>query len=426
MSRAVALLVSFASLLVAQQGGVVEGRVVNSVTHAGVDGVSVSLYSKDVSYEATTNATGGFRISGVTPGEYAASFVKTGFSIPREGLFPRMPPPVHVADSSGPARIDIEMSPSAKLARRVLDGDGNPVAGIEVQADFSKYASTDNDGKFQIDNLEPGAYMLQAKPGQTDAEGVVPLPTYYPSAVDPAQAEPISVAPGAALSGFEIRLRSASVYKLRGEVLDQSGKPAAGATVTLSGLAGAAGCTFGSNLGGRAQFLIVDECPGPAGATARTSDDGTFEFPGVGAGEWSVRADYEGAWDDVRNMPIIQLGSGKVSVSHEDIDDLRIRVAALVSLQATVDRGDTPAAAAPPKASLMLIPVNGGGFANKEFVAGSDQVPTVPAGRTLIAAGRCTDAPAAICTVVAFCANRRMPSALAPSIGSWRLTATIE
>ena len=100
--RTIALLVSFASLLVGQKGGIVEGRVVNSVTHAGIDGVAVLLNSKDTSYEATTDAAGGFRIAAVKPGEYGATLNKAGFLVPRGGFPPRIPPPVllHSANES--------------------------------------------------------------------------------------------------------------------------------------------------------------------------------------------------------------------------------------------------------------------------------------------------------------------------------------
>lgn len=364
------------------------------MTHTGIDGVDVVLFTQDSSYEVTTGATGEFRVSGVKPGEYTASFGKVGFSVPREGLFPRLPPPVHVNDGDQLARIDIEMSPGATLSGRVLDSDGNPAAGIEVQTNLAGTVSTDRNGKFVFENLEPGSYTLLAKPSQAEAEGIVPLPTYFPSAADPMQAEPIPVSAGATLAGFEIHLRSAPVYKVRGKVLDRSGKPAARATVTLTGIGSATGCTkFGIYSGdGRAQIVIGGDCYIPLGAESRTDDEGAFEFKDVRAGEWAIRADYEGAWDDVRNMPIVQLGSGRVTVGHGGIEDLQIRVAALVPLQATADWGDTPAGGVPRKGGLMLISQEAARFGGQGIVTDPDQPPAlVPAGRTLIAPGQPVD-----------------------------------
>jgi hypothetical protein len=327
-------------------------------------------------------------------GEYTATFGKIGFSLPLDGPFPRLPPPVQVADGNTPARIDAEMSPWATLAGRVLNSDGDPVAGIEVQANLGRTVNTDSNGKFAFGDLEPGAYTLLARPSQAVTEGLMPLPTYFPSAVDPVQAEPIKVSAGVTLAGFEIRLRSEPVYKVRGKVLDQSGKPAARAMITLTGLRITTGCmrfaTFNGN--GRAQIVIGHDCPaGVPGTQTRTDDEGAFEFRGVRTGEWSVRADYESAWDEASNMPMIQLGSSRVSVGHEDIDDLHVRVAALVPLQATVDWSGAPADDALRKASLTLISEDGAG-GNKGIVTDPGQPPAlVPPGRTFIAPGQPVD-----------------------------------
>jgi len=65
---------SFATFSVAQDrppGGSVEGTVFNSVTGAGIGGASVVLAgNKSGRYEATSDAAGHFKITGVAPGSY--------------------------------------------------------------------------------------------------------------------------------------------------------------------------------------------------------------------------------------------------------------------------------------------------------------------------------------------------------------------
>lgn len=46
------------------------------------------------------------------------------------------------------------------------------------------------------------------------------VPTYFPSVVDRSLAEQIAVRPGTDRSGYDIRLQTAAVYRVRGVVLD--------------------------------------------------------------------------------------------------------------------------------------------------------------------------------------------------------------
>src|SRR5271169_1021796 len=67
--------------LLAQNGGVVEGTVVNKGTGVGIGGATVHLTQPGgpSRYEASTDSAGMFRIAGVKSGEYRSSVEKDGY-----------------------------------------------------------------------------------------------------------------------------------------------------------------------------------------------------------------------------------------------------------------------------------------------------------------------------------------------------------
>src|SRR5215471_20879193 len=67
----------------------VEGTVVNSVTRAGIEGVSVKFYTQQgVRYETTTGGGGTFRIAGMRNGDYLSTLEKEAFERPKSSDFP--------------------------------------------------------------------------------------------------------------------------------------------------------------------------------------------------------------------------------------------------------------------------------------------------------------------------------------------------
>ena len=64
------------ALLLAQDGGIVDGRVTNGATGFGISGVAVELRQGSVFYQATTDESGAFRMTGVKYGDYGGSTVE--------------------------------------------------------------------------------------------------------------------------------------------------------------------------------------------------------------------------------------------------------------------------------------------------------------------------------------------------------------
>lgn len=332
-----------AALAAAQDTATVEGVVVNQVTGAGIEGVTVWLWSSDAnSSKVVTNETGTFRITGLKSGDYSSRVEKSGYSSPEPELALLADPPKrHISAGAEPVRLRFELIPPAVIRGRVIGTDGNP-ARASVELGRGKTANTNAEGVFVLENVLPGRYTLLARPilrehvSEKDGTRIEPFPTYYPSVLDGSLAETILVRAGAEMNGYEIRLQSAEVHRVRGIVLDPNGKPSAKATVELQArvIPDGTGLTF-NVIGSGGLNLSIRSVPGagrPQEQPVVTGEDGVFEFPSVRAGEWMIQAHSDWIRDEIQHRNILRLGSAAFRVERQDPDQLRIQFATPFSL----------------------------------------------------------------------------------------------
>ncbi len=331
MKPAALLLLGALALCAQDRQIVVEGSVVNSVTGEAVDGATVTLapISKngliESSYQAVTGADGTFRIGGVKPGEYFPLSQKPGFRPRLDAVFGRE---IRISAREDAPLLRLELIPPARLRGRVIGTDGKPAAKVQV-AIANQYAyttTTDAEGAFVFDNLDPGSYGVLARANH--------VRTYYPATVDPALAEPIIVRAGEDLSGYQIRLQPAPrTYRVRGLVLDAAGKPAPKTVVeplwspgfgTIGGFLSASRGAMGFSLSSHPPG-VVPESEDPA----VTGPDGVFEFPTLPERNWIFRVESE---DHI--FAVAEVGV------RQDVDDLKIRLESPVDLTGTVALSD--------------------------------------------------------------------------------------
>jgi hypothetical protein len=311
-------------LLAAQDAAVVEGVAFNRVTHVGLAGVTIRLSASSESnvtlYISTTNPDGVFRIEGVKPGDYIASFAAPdGFQAPNSWDPECLP--FHVAAGGDSTRLRIQIAPLGTLRGRVLDPDGQPVPRIRVElfrihASSGAILTTDSQGRFFAYNLGTGAYRLRARPALAGTplgqkpENVTPLPahppveghwiwapTYFPDAIEISSAQAIVVHEGEQLDGYVIHLRAAPAYRLRGTVSDDEGKPAGDVDV----------------------WLLSEIGWGTAEARMKSGSDGAFEFPSVRAGDWQIVA------EATRGATKLK-GFTALAMPQHDVDDAAVRI----------------------------------------------------------------------------------------------------
>ena len=348
--KATAALLAFATLAPAQNA-IVEGTVSNSVTHAGVPGAKVTLYTqKGVRYNATADASGAFRITDVQPGDYNSRVESQGYV---DSIQPRLGQQgLRVALGGNATRLDVQLDPMATLRGRVLDSDGNPAPKVSVGLGPFAQNQTDAEGRFVFKDVRPGTYTLRAtvdqpptKKASQEAARTEIVPTFFPSTANEAEAERIVVRAGADLAGYDIRLRKSLLFRVKGVVLDDAGKPAPGATVQLIG-AGSDRLFMGQmQFGYGLRYFQNLYDIGTSEMPVKSGDDGAFEFPAVRPGDWRVQARLDPQHDAKNNLYVTATEAVPVSVSDRDVDHVELRFAPSFTLTVTLDWGGQQAPA---------------------------------------------------------------------------------
>jgi hypothetical protein len=377
MPRVIVPVLTFASLCFAQTTGSVEGAVVDRVTGAGIPGANVTFYirtQQGAIVEATTDASGDFRIFGMKPGSYEVRFEREGYLSGN-----KIPPqPYAVGQSGDPVRLRLVMTRMVTLTGRVVDADGNPMSQGEVKLVNRNAVPVAADGTFAIKDLEPGSYSLTAIPKATRVpEGArVPVITYSP--------EPLVVRGDVDVTGYEIRLQTAEVYRVSGVVLDETGNPKPKVLVQLLPR-----IQLGTRAIGGGEFsTFVGPGPsvGPAEARVISAEDGSFEFPAVRSGEWQLATGLAGQIqiDSSTFINTFHNGATGVIVGNHSVDSLQIRQVPTFKMSATVDWGDvTPNR----RSGITLAALDGRNLATGPPVAdasGTLNFPVVSPGQYLI------------------------------------------
>ena len=305
-----------------------DGSVVNSVTGVGIAGAKITLMSggKGRVDQFVTDGAGNFHILGVTPGDYRVFVQKPGFSSPPPLSLSHSIPSVHIDAAADPPRLHLELVPPATLRGRVFGTDGKPAAKVQVAVGpgYEKKTLTGDDGAFVFEHVQPGQVSLAAFDEH--------IRTYFPATTDPGLAESIDIRPGEDQGGYEIRLQTANVYRVRGVVFNASGKPSANTIVSLSpDLPRVHETQFALSFGGTTVFSLNSSANVPP---AREPDvvsgkDGAFEFPSIREGDWILRAEAEN----------VDRGVALVGV-RKDIDDVRIRLESPIEILGAVVLGD--------------------------------------------------------------------------------------
>jgi protocatechuate 3,4-dioxygenase beta subunit len=345
---------ALAQFVLAQDGTAsLSGRVVNSVTKAGIPGVELSfcrMHPRSVDSgglitvcdpapgSGVTDDTGSFHAAGIAEGRYLVT------PAPMEGFGPPIAPPPFTI--SGDTRRDLELTPLAAVHGRVLDPEGNPAEGVVVRLlglDFAGCYScntkavktTDAIGEFVLTDVPPGDSMIltaSKKVQDTQAEEKIVI-TYYPSAIDRDLAQRIHIE-GTDVFGYDIKLRSVPAHGIRGIVLDAAGNPVPKALVSIvkpvTGMVAA--------VRGEVGFPPFGT---PLAEPVETAADGTFQFPPVMRGNWMLRvAGNARGWPD-------QAGSAEVTVADAEVEGAIVRIAPAFDIELKTNFGDSPPAKIP-------------------------------------------------------------------------------
>jgi len=313
--------------------GAVEGVVTNSITTEPIKKAAVTLQSVNTesSYTRTTDVTGHFKFESVPPGSYLVSAGRDGFMFQLAGgAMGRNFKPLKVDEEQHIKDLPVKLVPLAVVSGHVFDEDGDPIAGANVQAMHNTYAqgrrqlntegfANANDlGEFQLINLPPGRYYFQvntpfravnltARVRTSRSEETYPT-TFYPGALDVAQAGALEVAPGAEITSIDFRLRKMRSYHIRGKVVDGQGQTVSNVSLHLQ--------THGATINSFRPFSMVQP-------------DGTFDVREILPGSYAVIAQWaQGANMSVARQPI--------SISDQDVNGVLLTLAPALEISGSV------------------------------------------------------------------------------------------
>ncbi len=193
-------------------------------------------------YKTVTDADGRFRIENIKPGSYRLSFGHAGFVDAEKrhhgsGMLLSLTAGQEVKD------LLLHVAPAAAITAKVLDGDGDPLARVEVLAiayggpslgtprsrplNNVGQCSSDDLGECRISDLPAGRYLVAAQPrfgspeplrvNKEDKDTAAYTTTYYPGTTDKGMAVPIELHPGDE-APVKIALATVRTFHVHGRV----------------------------------------------------------------------------------------------------------------------------------------------------------------------------------------------------------------
>jgi Carboxypeptidase regulatory-like domain len=332
------------SAVVAAQGsGSIEGIVVAAGSSMPVSRADVRLETTAGRKIAESTATldGHFVISNIAPGKYRIFAGHEGFDSNARGS------PVTV-DADRKTDISVGLFPLGAISGRVVDWDGLPMVGIQVQALLfsrddrgrrmlfpTRSVQTDDHGDYRIYWIAPGPYFVRTDPanyGMRTSEKILAVTnpssktipqqfvsTYFPNSVDAAGGRLVEVRSGETVSGTDIRQLELRKHRVSGviSIPDSSSSP-------------------------DVRLTAQDSASGISDYRTSADQTGFFQFDNVIPGSYLLTA------DTINAARVATFGRVRVDVGNMDVEnvavslapgfDLRIRL----SIEGRLRRRDDP------------------------------------------------------------------------------------
>ncbi|MBA3462698.1 MAG: carboxypeptidase regulatory-like domain-containing protein, partial [Deltaproteobacteria bacterium] len=281
-------------------GAVIKGKV---TTKSGEPVEDAELWARSLGGGARaktgwggdrTGRDGSYELTGLKPGTYRIEAATTKGIAPKDGY------KVEVASGATVVK-DLVLDDGGTLTGTVVDANGAPVGGIEVNTrlltggsrSWGGDRSTDDNGSFTIEGMRPGDYRVLAQRGWSDT-------LRKPGTTDDAkQGERVTVrANQVATVKLVVEAQSGII---KGTVVDTDGSPVGDAFVSAARESDAAGAQ---------RTNVLDTRWSWQDKPVLTGTDGTFTLTKLSPGTYTLRAYRKGGGEAIAEH--IEVGSNAV------------------------------------------------------------------------------------------------------------------
>jgi len=283
-----------------------------------------------------TDDTGVFDLTELPAGRYTLTVSKSGYVSLSYGQ--RRPlqagTPLQLGDGQQLKGVEFHLPRGGVISGRIVDEDGEPVAGATVRILRYQYlqgdrrltpagtGQTDDRGQYRVWGLMPGDYYVNALTrlagfggrgafgpppggpaaggpgaggpgggrggrggdfasmfgGGQDPEQVNYAPTYYPSATSVNDARPVTVGVSQEVNDINVNLQLVRTSRIAGRVMNPDGTPSSAGNINAipdgaGGRGGQIGMTYGSRIQWDGSFAIANVPPGRYVLRARGDDN---------------------------------------------------------------------------------------------------------------------------------------------------------
>lgn len=226
--------------------GSITGQVFDAATGQPLSKAHLTLFplnpgtGRREPYLTSSDSSGTYRFVNIEPGNYRLSVMRNRYVRQNYGqkgtrgfgATISVAPKQHVRD------INFRLLPGAVVTGRVVDEEGEPMAGVQVSAMQYRYlrgrrelapagsGATNDLGEYRIWGIAPGSYYFSATyrspafvySGSTQQDDSGYPVTYYPGVLDPSQTSPLAVKAAEQKNGIDFRLSPIRTVRISGTV----------------------------------------------------------------------------------------------------------------------------------------------------------------------------------------------------------------
>jgi protocatechuate 3,4-dioxygenase beta subunit len=270
--------------------------------------------------KAATDYEGRYRLTNIPAGRYSVLPMAPAMVGPNEGVYGEPGKIVTIAEGETVEKIDFSLVKGGVISGRVTDEDGTPVIAERVQLNqvdkqgqnsggrgFSNFNpfmfETDDRGIYRLYGIPPGRYTISLG----DAPENVSVRfgaggrgyyarTFHPDTTEEAKAKIIEIGEGTEALNIDISVGSKSKsFMATGRVLDENGKPVAGARVGNGAL-----MKDGKRMGGFGWGSVSDA-------------NGGFRLDGLMPGRYAAFVWSEGDTENYSDTVAFEITDGNIS-----------------------------------------------------------------------------------------------------------------